>query len=174
MSSWERTVSHADKYHCFGKSSFWRTYVLKLLRSARFIRLDESESSAANEEHTACHTSNSQVRCDGEIPTANHHEDKTHYLIRGVMKSAWLYLSLQVGCVLLEREQLMKNNGSRGCEWWSGPRQCGNHCRPFQHLLATQPQPQLAEIWSKTLIEKIIFEGPITDPEKTAKSFCRL
>ena len=60
MSSWERTVSHADKYHCFGKSSFWRTYVLKLLRSARFIRLDESESSAANEELTACHTSNSQ------------------------------------------------------------------------------------------------------------------
>ena len=35
-------------------------------------------------------------------------------------------------------------------------------------------QPQLEEIWSKTLIEKIIFEGPITDPEKTAKSFCRL
>ena len=60
MSSWERTVSHTDKYHCFGKSSFWRTYVLKLLRSARFIRLDESESSAANEELTACHTSNSQ------------------------------------------------------------------------------------------------------------------
>ena len=35
-------------------------------------------------------------------------------------------------------------------------------------------QPQLAEIWSKTLIQNIIFEGPITDPEKTAKSFCRL
>ena len=90
------------------------------------------------------------------------------------MKSAWLYLSLQVGCVLLlEREQLMKNNEGRGCEWWSGPRQCGNHCKPFQHLLATQPQPQLAEIWSKTLVQKIIFEGPITDPEKTAKSFFR-
>ena len=33
-------------------------------------------------------------------------------------------------------------------------------------------QPQLEENWSKTLIQMIIFEGPITDPEKTAKSFC--
>ena len=61
MSSWERTVSHADKYHCFGKSSFWRTYVLKLLRSARFIKLDESESSAANEKLTTMNSSGAEI-----------------------------------------------------------------------------------------------------------------
>ena len=40
-------------------------------------------------------------------------------------------------------------------------------------LAAQTEQPQLEEIWSKTLIQKIIFGGPITDPEKTAKSFFR-